>query len=345
MGDAGVPAADAAAGRRASTLKDVARLAGVSVGTASRALNDRAEVSAATKQKVRSAAERLSFYPNALATGLLRGRTKSIGLLTGDVNGRFSIPILMGLEDAFGVGEMSVLMCEGRGDPEREAAHVRTLLAHRVDGLIVVGAIPDARPSIGQHLPVPVVYALSPSTDPRDTSVISDDAHGGRLAAEHVVAAGRRRIAYVTGNPSDRVVHDRIRGSREVLLEHGLDFVAGTPVFGDWAERWGREVARRLLPSMGEIDAVICGNDTLARGVQDVLRAEGIRVPEDVSVVGFDNWEIVAANADPAITSVDMNLVEIGRRSAHALDRAGGATGSGVELVPCRLEVRASSLA
>ena len=151
--------------RRAVTLTDVARLAGVSVATASKALNGRSQVRAETRARVVEAAERLAFSPNALAQSLLAGRTGTVGLLTSDLEGRFSIPILLGAEDAFGADRTSVFLCDARGDAIREQHHVRALLSRRVDGLIVVGARADPRPSLGRSLPVPVVYAYSSSDE------------------------------------------------------------------------------------------------------------------------------------------------------------------------------------
>src|SRR5919112_5470821 len=122
------------------TLKDVARLAGVSVATASKALNGRSEVHPDTRQRVIDVAARISFTPNTLARSLLAGQTGTVGLLTNDLEGRFSLPILMGAEDAFGTGQVSVLLCDARGDAIREAHHLKALLGRRVDGLIVVGS-------------------------------------------------------------------------------------------------------------------------------------------------------------------------------------------------------------
>ncbi|KPC70202.1 LacI family transcriptional regulator, partial [Thermoactinomyces vulgaris] len=116
-----------------ATLSDVARLAGVSVGTASKALNGRNHVHAQTRERVLEAAAQLSFSPNSLARGLLAGRTGTVGLLTSDLVGRFSLPILMGAEDAFGAGQVSVFLCDARGDAIRERHHVQALLSRRVD--------------------------------------------------------------------------------------------------------------------------------------------------------------------------------------------------------------------
>ncbi|HSO69895.1 MAG TPA: LacI family DNA-binding transcriptional regulator, partial [Arachnia sp.] len=143
------------AGSRAVTLRDVAESAGVSVATASKALNGRDDVGAETRRRVQEAAERLSFTPNAIARNLASGQSGTVGLLASDLDGRFSIPILMGAEDSFGAERMSVLLCDAREDLIRERHHLQTLLARRVDGLIVVGSRTDPRPSIGRDLPVP----------------------------------------------------------------------------------------------------------------------------------------------------------------------------------------------
>ena len=124
---------------RAITIRDVATLAGVSVGTASKALNGRGKLRPETRERVTSAAQELGFRPNALARGLLSGRTFTVGLVTSDSFGRFSIPVMLGAEDALGAGQMSVFMCDTRDDPIRERHHIQTLLARRVDGLLVTG--------------------------------------------------------------------------------------------------------------------------------------------------------------------------------------------------------------
>src|SRR5688500_16018040 len=179
---------------RAATLSDVARLAGVSIATASKAINGRDEVPPATLRCVLAAADEISSTPNQLARSLLCGRTGTVGLLTSDLEGRYGIPILMGAEDAFGAGQVNVFLCDARGDAIREQHHLKALLSRRVDGIIVVGRATDPRPSLGQELPVPVVYAYAPSDEPRDLSFTPDNYAGGRLAVDHLLACGRTRI-------------------------------------------------------------------------------------------------------------------------------------------------------
>jgi len=177
------------------TVLDVAKRAGVSRGTVSKAMNDTGQLRPETRRRVLAAAAELGFEPNLQARSLTSGRTFTVGLLTSDSIGRFSIPILQGVEDALGADSISVFLCDARGDAERERKYVRTLLNRRVDGIVVTARKTDVRPSIGS-LPVPVVYAYAQSDRPQDRAVISDDVQAvdlqleqiGRVAAQELLA-------------------------------------------------------------------------------------------------------------------------------------------------------------
>src|SRR5689334_6997898 len=349
--DASLPADPAPAAapseRRAprprTTLRDVAALAGVSVPTASKAINNRVHVHVATRSRVLAAAEQLGFAPNVLARGLLDGRTGTVGLLTSDLVGRFSLPILMGAEDAFGAGRTSVFLCDARGDTIRERHHLAALLGRQVDGLIVVGSRTDPRPSLGRELPIPVVYAYAPSHDSEDLSIICDNVAAGRLAIEHLIACGRTRIAHISGDPGYGAAQDRAQGARAALKDAGLSLV-GKVRYGAWSEGWGRAATSMLLGQEPDVDAIFCGSDQVARGVLDAVRERGRDVPGDVAVMGFDNWEVLTSDARPPLTSVDMNLEEIGRAAARALFAAlDGTPRSGLEALPCRIVIRGST--
>lgn len=331
---------------RTATLSDVARRAGVSIATASKALNGREDVAAATRRRVETAARELAFVPNPMARGLLAGRTGTVGLLTSDLEGRFMLPILMGAEDAFGAGQVNVFLCDARGDAIREQHHLKALLSRRVDGIIVVGRQTDPRPSLGQELPVPVVYAYAPSDDPRDLSLTPDNEAGGRMAIEHLLACGRTRIAHISGDPAYAAAQDRLAGARAALADAGLELV-GDPMFSEWSEHWGRDAAALLLDRHPEIDGIFCGSDQLARGVLDTARDLGRRVPDDLAVVGYDNWEVLSTGSRPELTSVDANLQQLGRLAAQRVFDAidGIDTENGVNHVPVRLVIRGSTIA
>lgn len=330
---------------RAITLADVAREAGVSVATASKALNGRSDVRHETRDRVVEIARRLGFTPNAAARSLLGGRTRTVGLITSDLEGRFSIPVMMGAEDAFGAGQMSVFLCDARGDSIREQHHIDALLSRRVDGIIVVGANTNPRPPLARNLQVPVVYAYAPSENPEDTSVISDNIQAGRLAVDHLAGIGRRRIGHISGDQSYAAAADRAQGVQESLRAHDLGLAGGSVLFGAWNERWGRGAVRNLLDREPDVDAIVCGSDQVARGVLEGLSELGRRVPEDIAIVGFDNWEIIATNTRPPLTTVDLQLEELGRAAAERLFEAiEGTTARGTTALPCRLVVRESSV-
>ena len=330
---------------RVATLNDVAKRAGVSIATASKALNGRTEVAAATRQRVILAAEEISFTPNQLARSLVENRTRTVGLLTSDLEGRFVIPILMGAEDAFGIGRVDVFLCDARGDSIREQHHLNALLKRRVDGIIVVGRQTDPRPSLGHSLPVPVVYAYAPSSDSTDVSLTPDNHAGGRMSIEHLIACGRRNIAYISGDQSYVAARDRVTGALGALHDAGLELV-GEVMYSEWSEHWGRDAAAMLLAQNPEIDGIACGSDQIARGAIDTLRDLGRSVPEDVAVIGYDNWEILATNSRPSLTTIDANLQELGRQAARRIFQAidGEPPEVGTSYQDVRLVIRGSTI-
>ena len=347
-GDLTAPSSDVVAPSRrqiaAPTIYDVARAAGVAIGTASKALNGQGKLRPETRARVQDAAERLGFRPNDLAQSLLRGRSFTVGLLTTDSYGRFSIPLMQGIEDALGAAHIAVFLCDARDDPARERHYIETLLSKKVDGIIVTARRIDPRPPIDLGAArIPVVYALTQVTEGNALCLLPDDAQGGGLAAAQLVCAGRRRLAHITGPERFESVRLRRAGLYQELAAHDVDLPMERVLSGPWQELWGREAVARLFDANGHIDGIFCGSDLIARGVVDALRERGARVPDDVAVVGFDNWEIIAAATRPPLTTVDMLLHDLGRAAGLRLRAMiDGKRESGVVRLPCRLVVRDS---
>ncbi|MFC4536730.1 LacI family DNA-binding transcriptional regulator [Sphaerisporangium dianthi] len=328
---------------RNATIADVAALAGVSVGTVSKALNGRGSLREETRVRVKEAARQLNFEVNSGTRSPYSGRTYTVGMITTDGMGRISLPVLMGAEDALGAGQMSVFLCDGRDDPIREQYYIKTLLNRRVDGIIVTGRRIRPRAPIGVNLPVPVVYAYLGSTDPRDCTVEPDEAGGVRKGIAHLLAIGRTRIAHIAGPEQHNSSRLRSAAAIDRLAEDGLELVT-PPMFGPWTEIWGRQAIGILLAGRVEFDAVFCGNDQIARGAADALRAAGRHVPEDVALLGFDNWDIMTEYAQPPLTSIDMNLTGLGHSAAlMLLAGINGSPSPGRHLYPCDLVVREST--
>jgi LacI family transcriptional regulator len=254
--------------------------------------------------------------------------------------------MMLGAEDALGEGSISVFLCDGRGNLERERRYVQTLLSRRVDGIIVAGRRVDPRPPIATDLPVPVVYAMAQSQDRRDLCVLPDDEGGGDLAVSHLVELGRARVAHISGPEHFEAARRRARGAMAALARAGLAMGGGGPLFGHWTESWGREATAQLLKRAPHTDAIFCGSDQIARGVSDALRESGRRVPDDVCLVGFDNWDVMVDGCRPRLTTVDPNLTEVGRVAARellaAIERG---TPGGVLTVSCKLVLNDSTSA
>ena len=328
---------------RRTTIRDVAAQAGVSIGTASKALNGQGKLRAETRARVAAAARQLGFSPNMLARGLLAGRTYTVGLITTDSFGRFSIPVMLGAEDALGAGQISVFMCDTRDDPARERQYVDMLLGRQVDGLIVTGRRIEPRPSVGAGLSMPVVYAMTQSLDSDEPAILPDDYRGGRMAAAHLLEA-RRRLGHITGPERFLCVRKRAGGFCDATAEADVRFSPNDILYGEWSEAWGRQGAGILLRNSPDVQAIFCGSDQIARGVSDTLRMLGRRVPDDIALIGYDNWEPMASGADPPLTSIDMCLEDVGRVAAeHLLSAINGEPTHGAHTVPCRLVVRGST--
>ena len=301
----------------------MAAVAGVSLATASKALNGSTRISQATRDRVRAAADRLDFRPDALARSFASGRSGTIGVLTHRAKNTFARPVIIGAVLQLGKQEQAALVYDSDDrDAKSMAASIRELQARRIDGLLVIGdGHEHTSPSITHYFDVPVTYVFTGSSDPADVMYLPDNRLAGRMATKHLIDTGKRRIAHITGPRSSIAAERRQLGMLDALSEAGLDPVAPV-VFGDWTHERGAEAMAELLESGAEFDAVFCGNDHAALGALETCAAAGIRVPDDIAIVGVDNWEGTVVDQDGSarrLTSVDPELMELGRLAAANL--------------------------
>jgi len=326
-----------------STIRDVATQAGVSVTTASRALNGTGRMSDETRERVHQVASELDYRPSSIARGLVQQRSFTLGLLTNDPYGRFTLPVAAGLSSAMADRGVSVFLSTGEYEPERLSLNLRAMEEKRVDGLVITGkridrGLPVDLPDLG--MPVVYVYASAPEGA---VSFVPDDKNAAKAAIRHLLGLGREKIAHITGPHDFRSARLRADGWREALIEDGLE-PFGPAIYSAWTEQHGFESARRMIESGERPDAIFCGNDQIARGAIDAFALMGIRVPHDIAIVGFDNWEVFAKATRPPLTTLDMGLPSLGRNAGMALlDLIDGkSVPPGVRETPCELIVRQS---
>lgn len=331
--------------RRASTLTEVALRAGVSLTTASKAINGQARVSEATRARVLKAARELSFSPNPMARSLISGRSGTVGLIIVDsLSQRFVVPIILGAEAALSEIDLSMITTDARGDADRLRALATNLQRRKVDGVLMIGDNNVSTPSLAGMLDLPTVYLYGETGQPDEIAHVPDDRASGREVTRHLLGLGRRRLVHLTGPRGARAVRERARGFREALREAGLQPAAPT-VHGPWSQRWSRSAAAELLERCGEVDAIVCGSDQLACGVLEAVHAGGRVVPDDIAVTGFDNWAIFALETEPPLTTVDLRLEELGAAAVRDLFGVidGEPVGGGVRLHRGELVLRAST--
>ncbi|MBY5330567.1 LacI family transcriptional regulator [Rhizobium leguminosarum bv. viciae] len=326
-------------GDRRRTIYDVAKAAGVSISTASNALNGTGRTNAETRERVRRVAEEIGFRPNALARGLLSKRSHAIGMLTNDTYGRLTLPMAAGVSEVLVDHGVSVFLCATNNDPRLAQLHLEALLDRQVDGIIFTATRLDLEPPVQlSRLPIPVVYVFAEG--PADSvTFFPDDEQGARLAVDHLKELGRSRILHITG-PRDYLAA-RIRAQSY----HDACGDGAEAMFGEWSEEWGHEAVQTVFARPGpKPDAIFCGSDEIARGVIDALRDLNVEIPTDVAVVGFDNWEVVARQTRPPLTTIDMELKELGHRAGLAILSLskGEPVPAGITRLPCRLVVRQS---
>ena len=317
---------------RPPTLTDVAHLAGVSLTTASKAINGRDRISEATRNRVLRAAKKLSYAPNLVAKSLARGQSSIIGVLLRDPTvHRFAMPIVIGAQSVLEQRDFSAIIADARGVVERFADLAILLRQRNVDGLVIVGDMQEPTPSITESVQIPCVYVYGATSNSRDVVHLVDDFAGAVAVVNHLVGTGRARIAHITGPDHSPAVQERVLGTAHCLNDHGLKLA--TPVkYGAWSQRWAREATRDVLAEAPDIDAIACGNDQLAAAVLEAVIASGRRVPDDVAITGYDNWTTFAQDTDPALTTLDMDLEHLGASAVNDLfamiggARVGGGT-------------------
>ncbi len=310
-----------------TSIKDIAKAAGVSHSTVSRALSDSPLVNAATRSRIHRLAQEMGYSPDAGARSLVRGHTCTVGVVVTTIADPFSAEVVEGIESAAYAHGYSVILAVSQDEPEREVAAVEMLRSKRVDAVIVtssrVGALHQERLGAA-GVPVILLNSHSQQLAPHTFSVRVDDQHGARLATAHLLALGHRRIAHVAGPEGHSPSADRLAGYRAALAEAGVPFDGALVFAGTGRPAAGEQALASLLALAERSTAVFCYNDMTAIGLLRAARLAGLTVPRDLAVVGFDDIPF-ATYVSPSLTTVAQPKFAMGQRAMQmALSLMGG---------------------
>jgi LacI family transcriptional regulator len=314
----------------AVTMRDVARLAGVSSMTVSRVLSGAPHVSAGTRRRVEAAVTQLEYVPNGLARGLSRRRTGTIGVVVPDIGNPFFTLVVRGAEEAAARTGNHVILCNTQGALDRERRHLEDLLGFRVDGVLIAPVGDPSRPHLALLTRNRVPYTLVDRSvaGARGDLVVGDNVAGARRLVEHLIGRGHRRIALVTESSTVSTARERLLGYREALGEAGLALEQELVVESSAIDRHlAREAASRLLDLPDRPSAIFAVNNVTAIGVAEAAREKGLEIPSDLGLVCFDDIES-AALLDPFLTVFAQPAETFGTVAVQLLlDRIAGRQG------------------
>lgn len=332
--------------RRAATMADIAKAVGVSRTAVSFVLNGRADatISATTRERIHAAAAELGYRPNAAARALANQRSGWLGLVTEIVTAPFAVDIVKGAQNAAWEDGRFLLIAPSEDEPTMESAAIEKLLEQRVEGIIIAATWHRGIRVPENAHQVPCVLVNCFDLDGRLPSIVPDERSGGRTAARALIEAGHERIGHITLTPGIPATVGRLEGLRDELAAHGLPLDDSLVEPSDGTAEEGYRAAAALLDRADPPTAIFCGNDRVAMGAYDAIKERGLRIPHDISVVGFDDQEILAGYLRPGLTTVALPFEEMGAAGVSTL--ASLAAGSRIDdlqvVIDCPLRSRSS---
>jgi len=325
----------------APTIKDVAKAAGVSITTVSRVLNQYTDVNAKTRTKVLKIVEKLGYRPNAVARSLVMNRTRTIGLLVAELSRtrtahHFMYDVICGVNDRAQELDYDLILFSTTPTEKRQLSYMDYVNKRKVEGMLMTGMRLDnvyAREVIDAS--VPSVLIDLPLTGDTCSYVMTDNVAGARMATEHLLSLGHRKIGFVNGHPQSAVSVDRLRGYQDALQAAGIEYDASRVYYGDFKSEDGALGTEQLLQAHPDLTAIFYASDLMAIGAINFLQAQRKSVPGDLSIVGFDDIEL-STLVQPQLTTIRQNRYEMGRVAADTVIRMldGEDRGRGVVLSP-----------
>jgi LacI family transcriptional regulator, repressor for deo operon, udp, cdd, tsx, nupC, and nupG len=326
------------------SIKDIAKAAGVSHSTVSRALTNTPLVAFKTRRRIERIAHNLGYTPNAIARGLVTRRTRAIGVIVTTIADPFVAQVVRGIEEVAGDQRYRVFLCNSHSDPDREVNLVKALQEWRVDGVIVASSrVGSMYLPLLKKIRVPIVLINNQHTGRYIHSVAVDNILGGKIATSHLISLGHRTIAYV-GGPADHAANsERLAGYRQALSNAKIAYDRGLVLTGTGMADGGEQVIG-LVKHSPNVTALVCYNDMTAIGAMHALKRSGKRIPGDISIVGFDDIAF-ATYVDPPLTTIHQPKDELGRLAMRMLLGILNSNKVANTIVPVKLIERESTAA
>jgi len=308
---------------RHTTIKDIAKVAGVSHTTVYRALNDKPRISRSTKKRIVSIARRYHYQPNVLAQSLVLGRTKTLGLVITTIINPFYPELAKGIEDTARSLGYNIFLCCTNFDISLESRYIDMLLGRGVDGIIFTSAHthdPNITRLVKDHFPLILVNRRvygDPMMD-RTDYVVVENVKGGFLAVEHLIKMGHKRIGVISGFPDSSAAVERLEGARKALIEYELNPAELLVLEGDFLKPSGYEAAKKFLSMRDPPSAIFGVNDYMALGAYEAVLDAGLRVPEDIALIGFNDITFSAMKGIE-LTTIGQKKYEMGSIAVHTL--------------------------
>jgi len=303
-----------------TTIKKVCQLAGVSTATVSRALKSPELVTEKTRNKVLKAIEQAGYRPNMMAASVKTGKSNALLVLVPKLTNAFHLKIVQGIESAAQKNGYSVLIGDTQGQPKREHEYASMVLSNRADGLINLDhTFPFSKTDTKLAQNIPMVSVCQRIPGEQHYPVIEIDNYAAcRALAKHLIDYGHKSFGVITGPNDSHIFTDRLAGIKSAFAEEDIEFKSKIIAGGDYSIDSGVAGAKALLSEKDRPTAIFCFNDDIAIGAIHQIKNHGLRVPEDISVVGFDNIEVTAF-MDPSLTTIDQPAHEMGGRAVDVL--------------------------
>ena len=305
--------------KRSVTLSDIAKELDIDISTVSKALKNHPKISEETKARVKEAARKLNYFPNSIATALVKGRSSLIGVMVPHTDETFFASAIRGIDEVARVKGYRIIIFQSNDNVEVEATSIETMFRTKVDGIIASHGMKTENFAHFQRIldrGIPLVL-FDRYTDEIDSDIVAvDDYRGAYKAVAHLIEQGCTSIAHISGFQNVHIFEERVRGYQRALSDHGIEYDKNLVFESDLSIEHGRKITTQLVNKGALPEAIFCSSDRTALGTVQVLKEHGINIPGQVAVAGFSNEEFTSY-ITPSITSVEQHSRDIGKIAAE----------------------------